>query len=162
MRFVAPFTEREHTLAGLPGERFEVRLDRRFRQSAIAWAKKHPARVAELAAIKFSRLWNVWPNAEEHRSVLLRMAVLLSYTPIMLLAIVGLVRNRTLGWPLLLCLLPALYFTALHVIFVSSIRYREPAMLALAVPAAAVLHEIALRMTRNKPRSVTTGRLVTP
>jgi hypothetical protein len=32
--------------------------------------------------------------------------------------------------------LPAGYFTLVHMVFVSSIRYREPAMLPLAVLAA--------------------------
>jgi hypothetical protein len=38
-----------------------------------------------------------------------------------------------------LCGLPAIYFTLLHMVFVSSIRYREPAMLGLIVLAAGVL-----------------------
>ena len=35
-----------------------------------------------------------------------------------------------------LCWLPAVYLTLLHVVFVSSLRYREPAMLALLALAA--------------------------
>ena len=36
-------------------------------------------------------------------------------------------------------LVPAVYFSLLHMVFVSSIRYREPAMLAIVVLAAGVL-----------------------
>ena len=43
------------------------------------------------------------------------------------------------GWPYVLAWLPAVYFTLLHVVFIGSIRYREPAMLALAVLAAGVI-----------------------
>jgi hypothetical protein len=35
-----------------------------------------------------------------------------------------------------LCCLPAVYLTLLHVVFVSSLRYRDPAMLALLALAA--------------------------
>jgi hypothetical protein len=53
--------------------------------------------------------------------------------------LVGVWRYTRFGWPCFLAWLPAVYFTLLHVVFVSSMRYREPAMLALIVLAAGVL-----------------------
>jgi hypothetical protein len=49
------------------------------------------------------------------------------------------VRTFRRGWPYILCWLPAVYFTLLHTVFVSSIRYREPAMLAMLALAAGAL-----------------------
>ena len=80
-------------------------------------------------------MWSPWPNAADMQSWGFRLALLLSYTPIVVLAAWGLIRSCRGGWPYVLCALPAAYFTGLHVIFVSSVRYREPAMLALIVLA---------------------------
>ena len=63
----------------------------------------------------------------------------------MLLAIVGVSKYARRDWPYLLLVLPAIYFTLLHEVFVSSIRYRQPAMLTLIVLAAAVLVEFVGR-----------------
>jgi len=114
----------------------EFDRDRHWRDEALSWAREHPARVLQLAAIKFSRMWNVWPNEPQFRSWSVRLAVFFSYVPIMALAILGAWKFRDRGWPCVLCWLPAVYLTLLHVVFVSSIRYREPAMLPLIVLAA--------------------------
>jgi hypothetical protein len=119
-----------------PKQLFEDRLDERMKQASVSWAKTHPGRVAELAGIKFVRIWSPWPNAAEFRSLTLRLVLMLSYTPAMILAGIGLWRSRKLGWPVLLLVTPAVYFTLLHVIFVSSIRYRQPAMIPLLVLSA--------------------------
>jgi hypothetical protein len=37
-----------------------------------------------------------------------------------------------------MCWLPAVYLTLIHLVFVSSVRYREPAMLGVIVLAAVV------------------------
>jgi len=118
---------------------FEYRLDRRLRREAIDWAKDNPGQVLKLAAAKFARIWNIWPNEPGLSAWPIRLAVLITYVPIMVLVAVGLVRTLGRGWPYPLCWLPALYFTLLHVVFVSSIRYRVPAMLALIVLAAGVV-----------------------
>ncbi len=136
---------------------FEDRLDRRMQAASIDWARQHPRRVLELAGIKFLRMWSPIPNASEFRSTALRLVLAASYTPVLLLGLIGLWRYGRRGWPFVLCFLPAVYFTLLHVIFVSSIRYRQPAMLLIVVLAAGVIAEL-LWPTRNERESVNESR----
>ena len=148
MAFVARFTadERQADAAAIvggaaPQDTFEYRLDRRMRTAAIAWASSHPARALELAGIKLERTWNIWPNEPGLRAWAIRLAVAAGYLPILLGGVWGAVRFSRRGWPFVLCWLPAAYVALLHVVFVGSIRYREPAMLGLIVLAAGVLGE---------------------
>lgn len=147
MSFVPAFErqEREEELAGASqGEPFEYRLDRRLRDAALDWAAGHPGRVLRLAAVKVVRLWNVWPNDAQFRHPLVRWGVFLSFVPALALAVCQTWRSRRLGWPLAVVWLPAVYLTLLHTVFVSSIRYREPAMLCLlALSAAAIARRIS-------------------
>jgi hypothetical protein len=95
--------------------------------------------VAELAAVKLVRMWNVWPNEPGMSAWPIRWGVAITYVPILELGIWGAARTVRRGWPYVLCWLPAVYFTLLHAVFVSSIRYRQPAMLGLMVLAAGVV-----------------------
>ncbi len=117
-------------------EPFEWRLDRRMRDAALAWSRANPGRVLQLAGVKFCRMWNLWPNEPRLSSLPVRLAVFFTYTPLLIFAIIGAWRTFAQGWPYVLCWLPAVYLTGLHVVFVSSLRYREPAMLALLALAA--------------------------
>lgn len=140
MSFVPKFRQTvEAEEVGPEDDVLEYRLDQRMKQASIDWAKEHPGRVVQLAGIKFLRLWNVWPNAAEFGGWLPRLLVTVSYVPLLILGLIGVWRFRHLGFAWMLCWLPAVYFTALHVVFVSSLRYREPAMLTWIVLAAAVL-----------------------
>jgi len=144
MRFVAPFVAQQRAAdeqsAELVGT-FEDRLDRRMRDASLAWARANPDRVVQLAWIKLRRMWSPLPNAAEFGGNLTRFTLVLTYTPAIVLAAIGAFRFSRRGWPYLLLLLPAVYFTCLHVIFVSSIRYRQPAMLILLVVTAGVIGE---------------------
>jgi hypothetical protein len=146
MRFVGAFVAQQRAADAQPGADiqglFEDRLDRRLRSTAVTWAEQHPGRALELAAIKFARMWSFVPNASEFQSTSLRLILAATYTPVILLALVGAWRFARRDWPCLLCVLPAVYFTCLHVIFVSSIRYRQPAMLPLIVLAAAAVTHV--------------------
>ena len=124
---------------GKPSDTFEYRLDRRLRAEALGWAHANPGRASRLALVKLVRMWNCWPNEPTLSSWPIRLAVLVSYVPVLALGILGACRTIRRGWPYVLCWLPAVYFTLLHVTFVGSIRYRQPAMLALIVLAAGVI-----------------------
>jgi hypothetical protein len=139
MRFVPKFAALEHAEDAKSAETFEYRLDRRFAKESLDWAWAHPGRAAELAWIKFVRIWNIWPNEPAFRGWPARLAMAAGYVPLLALSLLGAGRFTRRGLPYALAWLPAVYLTILHVVFVGSIRYREPAMLALAVLAAGVL-----------------------
>lgn len=115
---------------------WEVELNRHFADEAIAWARHNPSAASKLAAIKFARTWNIWPNEASLRSTPMRLLVAVGFVPILIAALCGAWRFARRGWPYVLCLLPAAYFTMLHMVFVGSIRYRQPPMLLLIVLAA--------------------------
>lgn len=140
MYFVPAFFEAEDrqpaAAGGSPSDTFEHRLDRRFSTAAVAWAQSHPGEALRLAWVKFVRMWNFWPNEPSLSAWPIRLAVAFTYLPVLVLAVFGVWKTIRDGWPYILCWLPAVYFTLLHVVFVSSIRYRQPPMLALMVLAA--------------------------
>ncbi|MEX0819470.1 MAG: glycosyltransferase family 39 protein, partial [Pirellulaceae bacterium] len=143
MRYVERFYQEQlaadAAAAAPPTGTFEERLDHRMRVAALEWARQHPTRVVQLAGIKFLRTWSPWPNSETMQGWTYRGAILFGYTPLMILAVAGAVRFVPRGWPYALCVMPAIYFTCLHMIFVGSIRYRQPAMLVLIMLAAGLI-----------------------
>ncbi|MBN2216215.1 MAG: glycosyltransferase family 39 protein [Pirellulales bacterium] len=139
MAFVDRFIDQERCHPSHSDEPLEIRLDRRMRDEALTWARAHPGQAARLAGVKFLRMWNIWANEAGLSSWPFRLVVMLTYVPVLILGILGAVGTLRRGLPYWLCWLPAVYFTLLHVVFVSSIRYRQPAMLGLIVLAAGLI-----------------------
>jgi 4-amino-4-deoxy-L-arabinose transferase-like glycosyltransferase len=141
MRFVDDFESRVDERPEVPakGIEREIVLDSEMSRAAKNWASQNPDRVLQLAAVKLLRTWNVMPNFAEMQSMAMRLAVMLGYTPVMITAGLGAWKFRARWDLLLVCLLPAIYFSALHMIYVGSIRYRQPAMFPLFVLSAAWL-----------------------
>lgn len=146
MRFVDTFREvvteeilresPQYTDPPLDDPAYEIKLDRAMKSASVAWAKAHPREVLRLGWVKFCRLWNLWPNEPSFRSLPIRLGILLTYGPILFLALIGAVWAFRHGSAARLLLFPALYVTCLHVIFVSSLRYRIPATPPLIILAA--------------------------
>tara|TARA_Y100001960_G_scaffold158193_1_gene166311 strand:+ start:349 stop:1674 length:1326 start_codon:yes stop_codon:yes gene_type:complete len=131
----------------LSSDTYEFRLNARLRDASLAWARENPAEVLRLAGVKLFRMWNIFPNSKKVGSGTSRLVISIGYLGIMfftLLAVVSLIRTKrqsAIGttqapWrTVALCSSPAVYFTALHMVFVSSIRYRQPAVLVFTVLA---------------------------
>ena len=143
--FVAAERQRWAANPAARAEPFEYWLDQRLRQEALRWAWHHPKTVVKLAVIKLARLWNIWPNEPQlAASWPIRIGVVFTFLPIVILGIIGIRHTAGRGWAYSLGWLPAVYLSGLHLVFVSSLRYREPAMLALVVLAAAALGSVRL------------------
>ncbi len=120
----------------LPLKLSEFEVDREYRRRAIDFVKSNPERVVQLAGIKLWRYWKPWPNAEQFDRTFIRIGLCLYALPVFLLAIIGGVRFRRQYWSIVVCAGPIFYFSALHTVFVSSLRYRLPAEAPLMVLAA--------------------------
>lgn len=129
---------------------WEYWLDRALAEEAVGWACRHPAQVLRLALRKLWRMWTPWPN--EPTLAASPLAALLggTYLPILLAGLLGLVQRGRRGRGVLLLALPALYLSLLHSIFVSSLRYRGPAMFGWIVLGAGWAVE-KLDFLRRKP-----------
>jgi 4-amino-4-deoxy-L-arabinose transferase-like glycosyltransferase len=104
----------------------EVEQDAVFRGRSLAFARAHPGRVVGLAAIKLGRFWSPWPNADTLQAPGVSVASALVTLPIFALIGLGAWDRRGDLRALVLLAGPLAYFCALHMVFVSSIRYRIP------------------------------------
>jgi 4-amino-4-deoxy-L-arabinose transferase-like glycosyltransferase len=118
-----------------------LQRDRALRQAAIAYIRDNPGRFVELALLKFKRLWQPWPHASEYATPALIAVSVVSYLPILLLALLGAVLGmRRFARKLVPILLFFGYMTAVHMVTIASLRYRfpmEPFLVALAAPVLA-------------------------
>ena len=121
-----------------PESTFEYRLNARLANAARTWAIENPKEVLRLAIIKIGRTWRPWPAAEEASGRLLSIATTIGFVAVIVPAAIGLWRYRHRGWEIVFLLMPAIYFTLLHAVFIGSMRYRLPAMLFLTVAAGPV------------------------
>ena len=136
----------------------EYAADRFYRDAAWEFVKSNPRRGLELAGIKLLRFWKPWPNAEQFNGLLPRAVIATFFFPAVVLALLQLglwmrAGRRCLrqhAWGIFLALGPLAYFTALHMIFVGSLRYRLPAAAsALVISAAGAVSVWKFRQARD-------------
>jgi len=108
--------------------RSEYENDRFWRRKALDWIRRNPGRFLYLALVKEARFWNPVPNNRAFRTPFYVTVSLVSYGPVLVLAILGGARSRRRWRRGLVLLSPVVYYALVHAVFVSSIRYRTPVM----------------------------------
>lgn len=131
----------------------EVEIDRLFRRKGMAYIREHPGHFLRLAGAKFVRFWRLWPHADYVGRETATVAGV-SFTPILLLALWGLVQSRRRWRPVLLFVLLFGYYTALHMVFMAVTRYRVPIVPYLVVLAAWGIVDIARRVRGLRPGAI--------
>ena len=131
---------------------FEYRLNARMQAAAVDWTKKNVSVAIRLSLVKFARTWSLWPSAGEIGSTAVRAVLTLGCFSVLACAVWASWYYRgSAQWWIALCWLPTGYFTLLHMVFVGSIRYREPALLVLTALAGCALQSLPFiqRQTRK-------------
>ncbi len=136
---------------GLMTKMTEYEVDRYYRNKALAFVREHPQRVLELAFIKLGRFWSPWPNTEQFRRWWISLPAAMCFLLIILPAGYGAWMVRRRAAVLLFTLGPVVYFSAIHSVFIGSIRYRLPAESALCVLAGAGLAALINRFRKGSP-----------
>jgi 4-amino-4-deoxy-L-arabinose transferase-like glycosyltransferase len=112
---------------------------------AIDFVRTQPGRAAWLAVVKASRFWSPWPNAEGFTAPLVAAASAVVTLPLFVVLGLGLWDRRRDARALALLALPLAYTFALHLAFVSSMRYRVPPLVpALGLAAVGVRRVIGM------------------
>ena len=117
----------------------EVETNRYFRDQAVRYILENPQRFLSLAAAKFRRFWSFVPNAPQYGGPLYAVGSLCTYVPVLIGAVFGIYYWRRRKGTLFFLLSPVIYYTALHMVFVGSVRYRVPVMPFVILLAAAGL-----------------------
>lgn len=136
----------------------EVEWNRYFMGESVKAIKSEPGRVVTLASKKLARMWNAFPNVQTYQSPLARAIAAVWTIPTFILAVVGALlltirSGRRSMQTAVLLLLPALYLSALHSLFVGSIRYRLG-----AIPMIEILAAVALVVVVDRARRGSGGR----
>lgn len=139
----------------------EYEMDQEYKRRGWNYAVSHPARAIELAFIKAYRYWKPWPNASQFGGLGPTLAVAVHATPLLLLAVLGawwvftsyeFSREQKLLIAVV-TIAPITFFGLLHMLFVSSLRYRLPLEYPLMSLSAYALHLILGSLTKASKTS---------
>ncbi|MDZ7316662.1 MAG: glycosyltransferase family 39 protein [candidate division KSB1 bacterium] len=145
----------EQRLAGAS----ETEADKIYTQEAKMFIKAHPLHFVRLSFLKGAALWRFDPSpTTDGYDVDPRIGKslsILTYTPILLLALYGVLKTdlvRRKEW--LLWLLYFAAFTCVHAVFISKVRFRLPLDHFLMIMAAGSMQKLIARFKAARTRRI--------
>ena len=120
-----------------------IKRNEAFKKAALTYIIGNQQHFIKMMGIKFLRFWRLYPYTDHYQGWHIILSSLLSYGLVLLLATGFLIRNIKNH---ILTLLPILglisYLTLVHIVTISSIRYRFPLEPFLIIFAAHFLVDI--------------------
>jgi hypothetical protein len=113
----------------------EIEQNRKFKNEAIKFILENPKQFLNLIWLKFKRFYNIQFNNKKYRNSYLNIVSILSFGIILLFFIISIILLYKQWRKLSPIYILIIYFTILHSIIISSLRYRlpiEPFMIILA------------------------------
>ena len=132
----------------------EWRIDRRLHKEAWGWARENPSDALRLGLIKFRKTWSPFPTARELSNPTVVLWEAVSYLFILIMSAVGLwsLRADSRRWTEACWFIaPCVYLALLHMVFVGSVRYRQPGVLILCGLAGIGLGAVWTRFMVRAP-----------
>ncbi|QDT41457.1 hypothetical protein Pan241w_15180 [Gimesia alba] len=128
----------------------EYEMNQHYTKRAVEYAQQHPGHVFELMGAKLLRYWKPWPNAPQFKSFWMMAAVSVLFIPVVLFAVYGAWVSRDQYLLLLITVGPIVYFSLIHLVFVSSLRYRLPAEYSLYILSAVGFYQVCFSSRKRK------------
>jgi 4-amino-4-deoxy-L-arabinose transferase-like glycosyltransferase len=125
----------------------EYERDAFLRKAALNWIKANPEKFLHLSLIKIKRFWNIFINFKDYSTPFYNTLSILTYLPVIISGLLGLGLAIKIKSPASVLILPALYYSIIHLVFLGSIRYRVPVM-----PGIIVLAGFAISSNIAKPK----------
>jgi len=120
----------------------EIELDQYWRQKAYQAIRNDPARFMKLAIKKFFRMWSITINYQSAHPVLYNTVSIMFYLPIFLLLMASFFYAKDKWQSCLILMIPIVYKSMIHMVFIGSVRYRVPLMPYVSIMAAFALVQI--------------------
>ncbi len=130
--------------------------DHALRNAGIEYIRQNPGKFVTMAWVKFVRFWRLLPYTPQMKGNVAAIIATMSMLPLILLAILTLIKRRKMILYFTPVLGFAAYLTLVHMITIGSVRYRfpiEPFLIVLAAPSLIFIWEtLFARRTRTEKR----------
>lgn len=121
-----------------------IAKEKEQRRQAINYIKNNKKHFFKMSLLKFQRLWRVTPYASEYQSKYYKLISYFSYGLLLLMSFVYFVKKYFYRYKILsvIFLSMFLYLSLVHMITISSIRYRMPIEPFMIIIASICLYEL--------------------